>query len=98
MRRYRLNRKSALCLLSTLIPAVSWGGGGPQQGDTQQRRPPREAFAACANRSEGDMVAITTPQGTTMKAICRTFEGQLAAVPVDAPPVPPGGERVRSDN
>lgn len=98
MQRYRLNRKTALCLLSALIPAAAWGGADPQQGAPQQRRPPREAFDACSSRSEGETVTITTPQGTGIRAICRTFEGQLAAVPVDAPPMPPGGERVRTDN
>lgn len=98
MQQYRLNRRSALCLLCALIPASAWGASDPQQGVHRRREPPREAFDACVGRSEGEEVTITTPRGATIRAVCRTHGGQLAAVPTDPPPMPPGGEQERSDN
>lgn len=51
------------------------GGGRPPQG------PPPEAYTACKEKTEGDSVTLTTPRGDTIKATCRTINGQLAAVP-----------------
>lgn len=91
MQRYRLNRKTALCLLAILVPVAAWGNGAPRPGGGRERKPPQEAFDACANKDEGDGVTVTTPQGSSIKATCRKFEGQLAALPDEPPPKPPGG-------
>lgn len=98
MQRCRLNRETALCLLATLIPIAAWGGSDSQQGSFERRRPPREAFDACVNKSEGDTVTITTPQGSSIRATCRKFDGQLVAAPEGAPPPPPAGERGSNAN
>lgn len=52
--------------------------------------PPREAFAACEGKREGDVVTFTTPRGDTLKGPCRMIPAQLAAMP-DRPPRPPEG-------
>ncbi len=97
MQRNRLNRKTALCLLAILVPVAAWGDGGPRPGGSRGRKPPQEAFDACANKDEGDAVTVTTPQGSSIKATCRKFDGQLAAVPEGPPPAPPGGGHGMSD-
>ena len=45
-----------------------------------KREPPPEAFAACVGKSEGAAVSFTT-RNETLSAICRMFDGKLAAAP-----------------
>lgn len=74
------------CLLTALLPTLTWAGndsGRPPRGE--RRRPPQEAFDACKGKTEGTSVTITTAHGS-FKATCRSFEGSLAAVPEGAPP------------
>jgi hypothetical protein len=44
-------------------------------------KPPPEAYAACQGKSEGASVTMTTPNGDTLTATCRTVDGQLVATP-----------------
>ena len=84
-----LNRAEILCLLAALVPGPVWAGNvppGPPAGE--RRRPPQAAFDACAGKSVGTTVELTTPGGT-LKATCKSFEGQVVAVPEGAPPAPP---------
>lgn len=68
----------ALAML-TLIPVsgqAAWGpGGGRHHG------PPQEAFDACAGKKAGDEVRLATPRGDNVAAVCREYDGKLAARP-----------------
>lgn len=88
MELHHMKRKATLCVFVALMPASVWASSGPQGGG-ERRRPPQEAFDACNGKSEGTSVTITTPQGATIKATCKSFEGQLVAVPEGGPPPPP---------
>ena len=85
-----MNKKVAFCVLVALMPASVWASTG-SQGGGDRRRPPQEAFEACKGKSEGTTVDITTPQGTTIKATCKSFDGQFVAVPDGPPPAPRDG-------
>ncbi|MEW6721395.1 MAG: Spy/CpxP family protein refolding chaperone [Thermodesulfobacteriota bacterium] len=65
-----------LALLS-LVPVSGWAFGGPGRF----QGPPQEAFDACKGKKAGDEVRFTTPRGDNMSAICREFDGKLAAAP-----------------
>jgi hypothetical protein len=70
----------ALLLPSGVFAAEDQPQGGPQGG------PPPEAFEVCKDKSAGDAVEITTPDGQTMEATCRDMQGQLVAMPAGGPP------------
>jgi hypothetical protein len=71
-----------------MVPASVWASfGPPESGD--RREPPQAAFDACKGKSEGSTVEMVTPNGGTIKAICKMFKDQLVAVPEGAPPPPP---------
>lgn len=53
-----------------LVPASGWSQGPPQQ-----------AFDAYAGKKAGDEVRFATPRGDTVDAVCREFDGKLAAAP-----------------
>lgn len=56
---------------------------GPPPGGHQ---PPPEAFTACTDKSEGDAVTMTMPDGKTMAATCaKASDGRLAARPDKMP-------------
>lgn len=77
-------------LLATLVPLSCWASTGPDGG--RPPRPPQEAFDACLKKSAGTAVEITTPEGETIKAVCRELGGELVAIPEGAPPPPRGGD------
>lgn len=76
-----------------ILDASSADGTGSRgtRGSGGRGGPPPEAIAACRNMSEGTAVTFKSPRGDTISAICKQMGGQLAAVPLDAPPAPPGG-------
>lgn len=85
----RRKNLALFCSLVVMLSTQSWAGsdsGRPPCGE--RRRPPQEAFDACKGKTEGASVTIATPHGS-FKAICRSFEGALLAVPEGAPPPPP---------
>ena len=55
----------------------------------QPKGPPSQAFTACEGKKAGDAVTVETFDGRTIQAVCQTFNGQLAANPVIAPPARP---------
>lgn len=73
------NTVGALALL-TMIPVSGWAAGGPGWGGGFQG-PPKEAFDACAGKKAGETVRFTTPRGDNVAAVCREFDGKLAAAP-----------------
>ncbi|KAB0664109.1 hypothetical protein F6V25_15000 [Oryzomonas japonica] len=82
-----MKRLGALLVTGVMVSAPAWASVGPAPGE--RREPPQAAFDACKGKSEGAAVEIVTPNGGTIKATCKTFKGQLAAVPEGAPPPPP---------
>ncbi|MEQ9081740.1 MAG: hypothetical protein RLP09_48185 [Sandaracinaceae bacterium] len=63
------------------------------QGDRPPRRPPPEAFEACADQEEGSLCAVETPHGT-LEGTCRAPRGEtLACVPNDHRPPPREGRQ-----
>ena len=48
-------------------------------------KPPQEAIEACASSSENSQVSFETPRGDTLEATCKMIEGELVAVPDNAP-------------
>jgi len=97
MELHHINRKAVLCAFVALIPVSVWASTG-SQGFGERRKPPQEAFDVCKDKSEGDSVVITTPQGATIKATCKPFDGQLAAVPEGPPPTPRDGGKDGTGN
>ena len=89
---HKFSRKTMLVVLALVgpIPASGWANV-QADGRRMPPEPPQQAFDACLGKSEGASVEITTPQGGTMKAVCRSFGSRLAAVPEGAAP-PPGGD------
>lgn len=72
------NTVGALALLA-MIPVSGWAAWGP--GGGYRLEPPQEAFDACAGKKAGDEVRFTTPRGDNVAAVCREFDGRLAARP-----------------
>lgn len=64
----------------------SEGAGGP---GGRPPGPPPEAVAACKGKAEGTEVSFTGRGGETLSGICRTIDGQLAAMPKGGPGGPP---------
>jgi Spy/CpxP family protein refolding chaperone len=77
------NTVGALALL-TMIPVAGWAAGEPGGGPGFQG-PPKEAYDACAGKQAGDPVQFTTPRGDNVAAVCREFDGKLAAQPAGGP-------------
>ncbi len=73
----------ALALVA-ILPVSGWAFGGPGMGGRFQG-PPQEAFDACKGKKAGDEVRFTTPRGDNVAAICREFDGKLAAAPGRGP-------------
>ncbi|GGQ18824.1 hypothetical protein [Shewanella litoralis] len=48
-------------------------------------KPPQEAIDACASSSENSQVSFETPRGDTLEATCKMIDGELVAVPDNAP-------------
>lgn len=82
-----MKRAGALLVTGVMVSAPAWASVGPTPGE--RREPPQAAFDACKGKSEGAAVEIVTPNGGTIKATCKKFKDQLAAVPEGAPPPPP---------
>jgi hypothetical protein len=81
-----MNRKSmkiVTVIISTvvLVPTAAWTSTTGTAGRGELREPPPEAFTACTNKNEGDTVEVITPDGKTLKAVCRQLNGKLAALP-----------------
>ena len=58
------------------------------------RHPPQEAFDACVDAQEGDLVSFETPRGDVLEGTCRIMRGgdELVAVPKKHKPRPPRDE------
>ena len=82
-----MKRVGAVCLLAILVPGMTLASTDFRRPPGERRRPPQEAFDICKDKSEGEAVELSTPNGT-IKAACKSIEGQLVAVPEGAPPPP----------
>lgn len=83
----RIGCKITVTMIAILlaVPAAGWDStdsmGGDRQGRDQRMKPPPEAYTACEGKSEGASVRVTTPDGKTIEATCRSLDGQLVAAP-----------------
>jgi hypothetical protein len=75
---------SKLFFVASMV-VIGSTGVHAQESRGGDRRPPPEAFEACADKSEGDSVTIETRRGDTLSATCQMIEDSLVAVPEDAP-------------
>jgi hypothetical protein len=80
-----MNTKMIVITLCTLVLIGAASAIAGMSDETQDRRstmgPPPQAYEACKDNNEGDSVKITTPRGETINAICKQFDGKLAAMP-----------------
>ncbi|AMX03949.1 hypothetical protein [Microbulbifer thermotolerans] len=60
------------------------GHAAPPEGK-RPSGPPPEAFEACEGKAEGDQVTFPGREGEDLEATCQQEDGQLVAVPLDAP-------------
>ena len=72
--RKTLKRTLGILAVSAMIPISAWATG-------EIKGPPQWAFDACAGKNAGDAVQLTTPGGKTVSAVCKEFDGKLAAKP-----------------
>jgi len=85
MKMLQLNAFLLLVVL-TLLPVNSFASGQRgQRGQGRPQGPPSEAIEACQDKSAGDSVTFKGRRGETIEATCQERDGQLAAVPNDAP-------------
>ncbi|MFQ3196634.1 MAG: hypothetical protein ACI8R9_002040 [Paraglaciecola sp.] len=56
-----------------------------QQTRGHERRPPPEAFEACADKAQGDTVTFETRRGDSLSGSCEMIADSLVAVPDNAP-------------
>jgi hypothetical protein len=81
-----------LGLMAAAQAQDSGSNGGPG-GHGRPPGPPPEAVAACKGQAEGATVSFALRDGKTVKGVCRTVNGQMAAMPPDMGngPGKPGG-------
>lgn len=91
MNRQGLYAVAAVIALSGLFPLSLWAGDQSMGRGGRPPGPPPEAVAACKGKTEGTAVEFTLRDGKTVKGICRTFNGQMAAAPDNMPPPPGSG-------
>ena len=85
------NGKTLLMVLALagLFPASVRASYGPP-GERTPPEPPPQAIAACQDKSEGASVAMSTPRGDSVQAVCQRVGGRLVAVPEGGPPTGDG--------
>jgi len=71
-------KKSKILFIPTVVVAIVISQLPASAAD--KRVPPPEAFAACVGKSEGEAVTFIT-HNETLSAVCRMFDGKLAAAP-----------------
>ena len=84
MNRYAMMKVVLILILFGIIMITTFANSDNNQ-DTSRLRPPAEAIEVCKSKVAGDIVEFTDPQGETVKANCREFNNQLAAVPEEMP-------------
>lgn len=85
---HTMKRLGIFCLFGALVPCTAVRADDTnmqQRRGGGHRKPPQEAYDACKGKSEGTSVEVSTPRGT-MKAVCKSMDGQMVAVPEGAPP------------
>ena len=76
-------------LTSIILVIISCGSSvsvSAQDQQRQMRKPPQEAYTLCEDKSENDVVNITTPEGDEIEATCQLMGDQLVAVPENHKP------------
>ncbi|MCL1113139.1 MULTISPECIES: hypothetical protein [Shewanella] len=70
---------------NTLLLSLSLVASASALANPPGGKPPQEAIEACASSSENSQVSFETPRGDTLEATCKMIEGELVAVPDNAP-------------
>ncbi|MCC4832453.1 hypothetical protein Q4601_04300 [Shewanella sp. 1_MG-2023] len=79
--------KKLLVISSVLITSIGFSSALlAQEQQRQKRKPPQEAYTLCEDKTENDVVNITTPKGDEISATCQMMDDQLVAVPEDHKP------------
>jgi len=75
-------RATHLLASLTLIMASQTGlAYNEQQGGSERRGPPPEAYSACENMSAGEQAQFVSPRGNTVSGICEENNGTLVLRP-----------------
>ncbi len=80
--------KLQVLLLSAAMLGLAGCSGSVRDDARQGGRPsgpPSEAFAACEGKAAGDVVTFSGRRGETLEATCKERNGQLVAMPANAP-------------
>lgn len=80
MKKNKMKTELAILLIAVMIPIAACANSKGERGGNRQGPPP-EAIAACENMNEGDSVTFKGRRGESLKATCKSMNGQLAAVP-----------------
>ena len=87
MKKYLKMKAAIVILMLALVPVMAnYGYAGNQNSRGPQGGPPPEAIAACEGKNVGDTTSFKGRKGEKLEATCKEIEGQLAAVPDNAPP------------
>lgn len=80
--------KSKYLLLVSLLGLLSACADNAPPGPGRERPsgPPPEAFTACEGKTAGAEVTFSGRNGESITATCEERDGELVAVPADAPP------------
>ncbi len=79
MKKETMKRIVAMAALVALIPVSGWAQAEQREG--KRWGPSPQALQACADRSVGDAVELTTRNGELRQGICREIRGELVAIP-----------------
>lgn len=80
-----MNRKSLmLTVVAALLTGPALATDDPHKdaaGEHRHRAISEQAIAACAGKTEGEVVSVTSKRGHQLKATCTLRDGQLFAKP-----------------
>ncbi len=80
MRTHRLTAGIIVLSILGLVPAARAASDNEPAGG-RRSGPSQAAIDACKDKNEGAAVEFTSRHGHTIKAVCKSVNGQLAAVP-----------------
>lgn len=72
-------------MLAYASGVANYGYASSQNSRGPQGTPPPEAITACEGKNAGDTISFKGHKGENLEATCKEIEGQLAAVPDNAP-------------
>ncbi|MDT0594998.1 hypothetical protein [Glaciecola petra] len=78
-----LSKTTLISVVSLAFTLNVYAFEGPRPHE--KRKPPKEAYEACVNKEEGEIVTIETPRGDLINATCIILEEELVARPEKRP-------------